>query len=158
MNFKKNWALIILIIAIVAIATALIAEHIFNILPCQMCIYQRYSYYSLIILSIIFLLLKKQNSSIYYLLVEIMLIVGLFFSLWHIGIENHLIGGPSSCSSDMGNISNIQDLKEYILNRPVIACDEINWTFLGVSFAIYNSILQMILLINNSRYILKKNG
>ena len=91
MNFKKNWALIILIIAIVAIATALIAEHIFNILPCQMCIYQRYSYYSLIILSIIFLLLKKQNSSIYYLLVEIMLIVGLFFSLWHIGIENHTL-------------------------------------------------------------------
>ena len=69
-KLKKNWSIIILIIASISIATALTAEYIYNILPCKMCVYQRFSYYGLIIISIIYILLKKQKHISYFLLVD----------------------------------------------------------------------------------------
>ena len=74
-KLKNNWTFIILVISIAVISTALIAEYFYRILPCKMCIFQRYSYYALIILSAIFLLLKKQNDRFYYLTAEIILII-----------------------------------------------------------------------------------
>ena len=156
-KLKNNWTFFILLISIAVISTALIAEYFFGILPCKMCIFQRYSYYALIILSIIFLLLKKQNHKFYYLTVEAILIVGLFFSIWHVGIENDLINGPRGCSSAIKDISNIIDLKKHILNTPIITCDQINWTFLGISFSIYNTLLQLLLITTNSIFLVKKN-
>ena len=73
---RNYWILIIFIIALIAIAIALIAENFFDMLPCEMCLYQRYTYYILIILSMIFLLLKKYNSQTFYLLAELILIIG----------------------------------------------------------------------------------
>ena len=110
----------------------------------------------LIILSAIFLLLKKQNDRFYYLTAEIILIIGLFFSIWHVGIENNLINGPVGCSSSIKDINNIIDLKKHIINTPIIACDQINWAFLGISFAIYNTLLQLALLAANSIFLIKK--
>ena len=156
-KLKNNWTFVILVVSLTVICTALIAEYFYGILPCKMCIFQRYSYYALIILSIFFLLLKKQNNKFYYLIVEIILIVGLFFSIWHVGIENDLINGPVACSSTIKDINNIVDLKKHIINTPVITCDHINWAFLGISFAIYNTLLQLALLTANSIFIIKKN-
>jgi len=156
-KLKNNWTLVILAISLGVICTALIAEYFYGILPCKMCFYQRYSYYMLIILSIFFLLSKKQNNKFYYLIVEILLILGLFFSIWHVGIENHIFDGPVGCSSTFKDINNIVELKKHIISTTVIACDEINWTFLGVSFAIYNALLQLILLVTNSMFIIKNN-
>ena len=156
-KLKKNWSIIILTIAVITILTALTAEYIYNILPCKMCMYQRFSYYGLIVLSIIYILIKKQKNISYLLFVEIFLVLGLFFSLWHVGIEKNFIEGPSGCTNSLKNIGNVGDLKEYILNKPIVSCNEINWTFLGVSFAIYNSLLQLLILIINSILIIKKN-
>ena len=155
-KLKNNWTFIILVISIAVISTALIAEYFYRILPCKMCIFQRYSYYALIILSVIFLLLKKQNDRFYYLIAEIILIIGLFFSIWHVGIENNLINGPVGCSSSIKDINNIIDLKKHIINTHIIACDQINWAFLGISFAIYNTLLQLALLAANSIFLIKK--
>ena len=156
-RLKNNWTFFILTISFTVICIALIAEYFYGILPCKMCIFQRYSYYALIIISIVFLLLKKQNNRFYFLITEIILIVGLFFSIWHVGIENDLISGHLGCSSSIKDINNIVDLKKHITNTPIIACDQINWAFLGISFAIYNTSLQLILLITNSIFLIKKN-
>ena len=72
-------------------------------------------------------------------------------------IENNLISGPSGCSTNVETLKNIEDLREYILNRPLSNCNEINWQFLGISFAVYNSILQFILLVINSKLIFKND-
>lgn len=157
MIFKKYWCLIILFISISVILTALIAEYFFLIQPCKMCLYQRYSYYLLIIISGLFLLLKKESDKIYLLITEILLICGLFVSLWHLGIENQLINFPSGCSNSIEDINNINDLKDQIIDSPLVMCNEINWSFLGISMVFYNSLLQFSLLIFNSIY-LKNNS
>ena len=156
---QKNWPAIILTISCLSITTALVAQYMFNLLPCKMCYYQRYVYYTIILLTLIFLIFKIKKSLIYLIIIEILLLIGLTLSLWHVGIENNLIEGTSGCSNILleseNPSNNINVLKEYILNNPIATCDQTNWSFLGISFAIYNAILQVVLLIINSILILK---
>ena len=91
------------------------------------------------------------------LIIEILILTGLFFAIWHVGIENHLLTGPMGCSNIINNVNNIEELKTILTNKPIVFCDEVNWSFLGISFAIYNSLLQFLLLITNSMFIIKKN-
>ena len=156
-SLKNNWAPIILIISLFVISIALIAEHIYFLIPCKMCLYERYTYYALITISLIFIFSKNQNNIIFYFLVEIFLLIGVILSLWHLGIENHIISGPQGCSATIENINSKEDLENFILNRPIVSCDEINWRFLGISIVIYNSLLQIVLLILNSIYLIKFN-
>ena len=156
-NYKKNWIVVVFITSLIVITVALTAEYLFNILPCEMCYFQRYSYYFLIIMSGLYLLFSLPQNKIYYLLVEISLIIGLFFSLWHVGIENNLISGPTGCSEDLKNIYNKEELKNFIFNKPIMSCNEVNWSFLGISVAIYNSLLQIVILTINSKLLFKKD-
>ena len=48
---------------------------------------------------------------VYLLITEILLIFGLFTSLWHLGIENQLINFPSGCSSSIENINDINNTR-----------------------------------------------
>ena len=47
---------------------------------------------------------------------------------------------------------NISELKESIMKMPLALCNEISWSFMGISFALYNSFIQLVLLIINSKY------
>lgn len=153
----KNWSIIILLISSFAIGIALIAEYIYYLIPCKMCMYERYQYYGLIIISLIFIISKNQNNIIFYFLIEIFLLLGILLSLWHIGIENNLISGPKGCSAPIENIKDKESLKKFILNRPIASCNEINWKLLGISIVIYNALLQIVLFIFNSIYLIKAN-
>ena len=56
----KYWGLIdFSLFCVTAISIALIAEYIFNILPCKMCLYQRYPYYFIISILDYFLSFEK---------------------------------------------------------------------------------------------------
>jgi len=121
----KNWRVSILGIAIVASLTALIAQYIFNVSPCKFCIYQRYPYYALILLSAIFLLLKINQNKLFYILIELVLIGGIIVTIWHLGIENNLIKGPEGCSNSFDNILSVESLKSKIPS------DQPNKSFLG---------------------------
>jgi len=153
----KNWTYIVLLISILAISIALIAENFFGYLPCKMCLYQRYPYYALIGITTIFVLLKNENNMVLLLIIEILILTGLFFAIWHVGIENHLLTGPMGCSNIINNVDNIEELKTILTNKPIVFCDEVNWSFLGISFAIYNSLLLLVLLTINSILLFKKN-
>ena len=83
--------------------------------------------------------------------------IGLIISVWHFGIENSLFKGPSGCSSSIANMSGISELRQQILNAPITSCNEVNWSFLGISITVYNAILQFVLLSINTIYLFKRN-
>ena len=92
-TLKKHWVVIVLLISSAAILSALIAEYVFDILPCQMCLYQRYPYYFIILFSIIYIITKKIPLASYYWINSFAFAIGLFFSVWHIGIAQKIIDG-----------------------------------------------------------------
>ena len=151
----RHWGVIIFFLCVVAISSALIAEYIFHILPCQMCLNQRYSYYFIISIFIVFYFINKTPNIWLYVLTELAVLYGLFYSVWHVGIEQNLLTGPSSCSGKLGETNSVSDLKEQILNQPIISCSEISWSMLGLSAATLNSFLLILLLLFNTIFIIK---
>ena len=61
-----------------------------------------------------------------YILNEIAVLYGLFYSIWHVGIEKKLIPGPSNCSSFIKEKNSIEELKEQILNQTIVNCNDIS--------------------------------
>ena len=154
-TLKKYWIVIVLITSVIAISIALIAEYFFEILPCKMCLYQRYPYYFIIIFSLIYLFTKKTPLAWYYWVINFSFIIGLFFSLWHVGIEQKILPGLSGCSNIIEKTSSLKNLKEQIINQNIINCNEITWSFMGISMATYNSLLLMMLLLLNIKFTLE---
>ena len=109
---KKYWFYVLGLLSIAAIGSALIAEYYFYLEPCKMCLKQREAYYAIIILFLVFLSLRWQTKIWFFLGVQVLTIYGLFYSLWHVGIENKFLSGPSGCSGDLELINNATKLKE----------------------------------------------
>ena len=155
---QKYWFYIVTLFSAIALASALIAEFYFNLAPCEMCLKQRDPYY-IIILGFIFIsILRWQTRIWFYLGVQLISIYGLFYSLWHVGIENQFLPGPSGCSSRLNITNNVSSLKEQILSKPVINCEDIAWSILGLSAATINSLLLFLIFILNAIYIWNNYG
>ena len=56
---------------------------------------------------------------------------------YHVGVEQQLWAGPASCSSALASGSTAA-LVDSLLATPVIRCDEIAWSFAGLSMAGWN--------------------
>ena len=151
----RYWGIIIFFLSVFAISSALIAEYIFHTLPCQMCLNQRYPYYFIISIFIVFYFIKKMSNIWLYIFAELAVLYGLFYSIWHVGIEQNLLTGPSGCSGKLEGVNSVNDLKEQILNQAIINCNEISWSILGISATTLNSLLLFLLLLFNTIFISK---
>ena len=151
---QKYWFYLVSLFSVVAIASALIAEYYFDLQPCAMCLKQREPYYIIIAGFILVMILKWQDKIWFYVGVQIVSIYGLFYSLWHVGIENKILAGPSSCSGGLSISTNTSSLKEQIISKAVINCEEVAWSIFGLSAATMNSLLLFLIFIINAIYIL----
>ena len=151
----KNWLIILLLISLVAISSALIAEFFFNLMPCKMCLKQRYAYYAIIALLILFYFFRKYKNLWIVILIEFSILYGLFYSIWHVGIEKNILPGPSSCSGTLAKTNSIENLKAQITDQPIVNCSDIIWSIFGISAATINVLLLLFLLIFNSIFIFK---
>ena len=149
----KKWPIVILALSILAVGSAFIAEYVFNILPCKLCLYQRMPYYFIIGFSLVFFLINNISLKLYYWLLEVCIVVGLFYAIWHVGIEKKILPGPSGCTNTFQQSESLNDLKNQILNQAIIVCDEITWTIIGFSAATINSLLLILLLIFNTIFL-----
>ena len=155
---QKYWFYLVTLFSVVAIASALIAEYYFDLQPCAMCLKQREPYYIIIAGFILVMILKWQDKIWFYVGVQIVSIYGLFYSLWHVGIENKILAGPSSCSGGLNISTNTSSLKEQIISKAVINCEEVAWSIFGLSAATMNSLLLFLIFIINAIYIVNIYG
>ena len=154
----RNWTLLLFIISLISISSALIAEYFFNLQPCELCLKQRHPYY-LILVSLVFIfIIKNLNKVVFYLLIQLASVYGLFYSIWHVGVENKILKGPSGCSVMLTNSESASDLKAQILSKQVISCDEVIWSFFGISAASINTLVLLVIFILNAIYLLKNYG
>ena len=150
---KKYWFNIVFLISIIAISSALVAEIFFYLEPCRMCLKQREPYYAIILVFLIFTIFKLKNKFWFYGFIQIISIYGLFYSIWHVGIENNILEGPSECSAGLEISNDVSSLKEQIITKTVISCDEIIWSIFGLSAATINSLLLILIFIINIIYL-----
>ena len=154
----RNWTKLLFVISIVSISSALVAEYFFNLQPCELCLKQRHPYYLILICLVFIFLLKNLNKIWLYVVIQFASVYGLFYSIWHVGVENKILSGPAGCSAMLTSSESTSDLKAQILSKQVISCDEVIWSFFGISAASINTLVLLVIFIFNAIYLYRDNG
>ena len=114
-------------------------QFIYKIQPCELCHLQRWPYVLTTTFALISFFISKEQK-IYYnsllILIFITFLVSLILSIYHLGIEQKLWVGFSNCSQDyLSSEKSLNELKNQLLQTPIIRCDEILWSIVGISLA-----------------------
>lgn len=116
---------------------ALIAQFGFKLLPCDLCILQRYP----AVLAVGFWLLAEATGK-WRLLLALFLFACLItaaIALYHTGVEQSWWPGPSSCSGSGNQLADtLEQLKQQILSAPVVRCDKPAIEVMGITMASAN--------------------
>lgn len=146
----KNYKIILLLLLISSIAAlcgAYISQYVFNMQPCILCFYQRKPFFAIIILTSLALIFFKSEKfkkiSIY--LSALLLLINVGIASYHVGVENKVFRGPTTCSAsqNLNEITDLEELKIAINNTKAIRCDEPAFIFLGISMAGWNVIYSL---------------
>ena len=103
----------------------------------------------------VYIVSKKLPLIWYYWISTLSFTVGLFFSTWHVGIEQKILPGLSGCTNTINTSQSLTMLKDQIFNQKIIACDEITWSLMGLSAATLNSLLLILLLLINTIFLVQ---
>ena len=151
----RNWITLLFFISLISISSALIAEYFFNLQPCELCLKQSHPYYLILICLVFIFLLKNLNKILFYLTIQFASVYGLFYSIWHVGVENKILKGPAGCSAMLTKSENTTDLKAQILSKQIVSCDEVIWSFFGISAASINTLVLLVIFILNAIYLFR---
>ena len=151
----RNWHYLLFLLSLCSISTAFIAEFLYSLQPCELCLKQRHPYYFFIVILFCSFFVPKPLKFYFFLLIQFAVIYGIYYSVWHVGVENGMIPGPSGCSSGLSLSNTVSQLKEQILNKQVISCDEVIWTIFGISAASINTIVLLFIFVINALYTYK---
>lgn len=67
--------------------------------------------------------------------------VGSGIAMYHSAVEKHLIEGPTTCTSAQSPAGqSVEDLLKKIQAAPIVACDQPQWEFHGITMAVLNAL------------------
>lgn len=134
------------LLAITALGGALTSQYAFGMNPCPLCIYQRWPYGIIIVLSVLALFMglkkKEKATAVLVFLCGWALLVGGVIAAYHVGVEQHWWKSfLEGCTINFGSGT---DLLKQIESTRAARCDEIPWSLFGISMAGYNAIISLI--------------
>jgi disulfide bond formation protein DsbB len=143
-------ALSIMAIAAATLAGAWFFQLVLDILPCPLCLEQRYAYYLAIPLGALLALAAARDAPRAILLAGLAVLAIAAFAnaglgTYHAGVEWGLWQGPTECTGPVGNLGSAGNLLERLDTVKVIRCDEVQWRFLGLSLAGYNVLISLLM-------------
>ena len=102
-------------VVLTSVLSSFFFEYALNLIPCKLCLYQRYLW---IILLLICILNVLSNNNKKHIEIMILFILGIILSLsfYHSGIELNLFKNIVSCSSDNNMVNSIEEL-DYIIRN-----------------------------------------
>ena len=121
-------------------------EFVVGLAPCAMCYWQRWPHMAAVAIAALGLAALPRPAAVG-IGVAGALAAGTSAALgaYHSGVERGWWQGPASCTGgalDLGGLSGA-DLLDPTAAAPIVMCDEIAWTFLGLSMANYNVALSL---------------
>ena len=140
----KTFCFITLIVSILSLITAIYIEHIIEIKPCKLCIYQRFPY--LVAIFISFLGYYFPNNILWVKLLTLIFVISFVISGYHVGIENEFFKEFSGCTNKNINLLDKSEILNSLQNE-VISCKNVSFKILGMSLATINMIISSLFVI-----------
>lgn len=133
------------IIATIAAAGLLIAvfamEHFGGLAPCKLCLLQRWPHGAVVVLGGVAMLpaISESGRRLLLGLCAVAFAITAGIGIYHVGVEQGIIAGPTSCSGGITGDS-VEELRRKLMAAPIVRCDEVPWSLFGISLAGYNVI------------------
>ena len=144
-------------VSLISVASSYIFEYYVNLIPCKICLYQRYLWILLLLITFLYLFILKRFTiiKIFILLSITMLILGI--GLYHSMLEIGLIKNIFSCSQGTTlNFETVEDLDKHIRNARNTDCSISKYYIFGLTLANISILLSSLLLFFNLIVIKKK--
>ena len=117
---------------------ALAFQHLGDMAPCKLCIWQRWPHVIAIGFGVLALLAAPR----------VMAFGGLLAALgtagigvYHTGVERGWWDGPTTCTAGDATRLSTDDLLAQIMTAPLVRCDEVPWEMFTLSMASWNAIV-----------------
>lgn len=133
-------ALLIFAIALTTIVGAWIFEY-FGYAPCELCLKQRWAYYTGVPLALIVAMIAPAHHSLArtgLIILTLLWLASMVFGIYHSGVEWKWWPGPSTCTAQVGFTGGLPDL-----SAPVVLCDTPAIRIFGLSLAGWNAVISL---------------
>ena len=120
------------------------SEHIGGLSPCEMCWWQRYAHFAGLgagLLALALARLPDRGRSFVWLAALAIFASGLIGG-YHAGVELGIFEGITQCTASTAGLSP-KEMLDRVMNAPLTRCDEVQFSFLGISMAGWNAILSV---------------
>ncbi|MEC9434896.1 MAG: disulfide bond formation protein B [Pseudomonadota bacterium] len=127
------------------LAGAFAFQHLGGLAPCEMCLWQRWPHAVGIGLGLLMLVPFLREARVLRLIGLVAMVVGAGIALMHTGVERGWWQGVTECSGGPGGDLTADQLLEAIRAAPMVRCDEVAWSMLGLSMASWNGLISVAL-------------
>ena len=118
---------------------AYLGEYAFGLYPCEMCWWQRWPHFAA--LAFAFLSAVAAPRRLWIALAAVAILVSGGIGAFHAGVEYGWWEGLTACSTVSAGGA---DPLDAIMNAPVVRCDEVQWSLLGISLAGWNFLISTV--------------
>src|SRR3954447_21825592 len=142
----RAFAGFVLAASAVVLGAALSSQYWGGLVPCELCILQRWPWAVAITISIVALFVAHDPSLRWIALVlGLVFLVGIGFAFYHLGVEQHWFAGPSACTPSTAAPTTLEEMRQRILSAQVVRCDAAQWSLYGVSLAGWNLLASLVM-------------
>ena len=129
-----------LLVPAVALAVAFGSQYLGGLVPCRYCWWQREAHMAALALALLAFFVRGRALL---WLAALAIAVSGAIGFYHAGVELHYFPGLTECTSTVSADMSTDDYLKAIMNAPMVRCDDIQWSFLGISMAGWNAILSL---------------
>lgn len=129
-------------ISALLLAAVLAFQHLGGYAPCPLCVWQRWPHVLAIALALLILALPWRFLAA---LAALAMLGNAALAAWHVGVERGWWSGPSTCTAGDVQGRSPEQLLDDILTAPIVRCDEVSWSLLGLSMAGWNALACLLL-------------
>jgi disulfide bond formation protein DsbB len=139
--------LLMLVGSIGVIVGALLFQYVGGLEPCELCLIERWPYYTGIpLLALAWVVHRYRKAALCVLfLAAALFLAGATISFYHVGVEQHWFAGPTACTSPAMEAHTIEALRAQLTQQEPVRCDVVQWSLFGVSLAGLNLIASLVL-------------
>ncbi len=128
-------------ISTILLGGALLFQYVGGLVPCSLCVWQRWPHLAVIIVAFIGLRGVMPRGMLWLTVIAGSISVSL--GSYHAGIEYGFWAGPSGCSANLLPDGDIKALTQQLLITPLVRCDEVTWSLFGLSMAGWNALISL---------------
>jgi disulfide bond formation protein DsbB len=153
--------LLTLLVSIGALGAAYVAQFVFHLKPCELCLWQRAPYALLILWSsaALFVTLHFPKSTLIFLaILTVFFLASAGTAFFHLGVEQHWWSLEQGCRVPELSGKTEAELLAEILATPMAKCDEVTWSFLGLSITLWNTALSAVMAVYLSLVVMRKHA